>query len=313
MKKVVVASGKGGTGKTTLTALFAYLAAQTQTITVADADVEASNLSLALNVEERECEAFKGGRTARIDPVACTACGRCAEVCRFDAVLDGDGGEEAVKSAGTSYRIDPWLCEGCGFCSHVCPVAAVSMVEATAGSVCVGESRLGPITFGCLHPGEDLSGRLVTEVRSRATELAESAGADLMLIDGPPGIGCPVIAALTNTDFLVAVSEPTVSGVHDLSRLVRLSESFDLPVGVVLNKADLSAAGAEEVRRYCTAHGLRLLAEIPFDPQLSRLLLSVAEGREFREAAYQSRGVGKARLAWQKVEELLERGKVLKP
>jgi MinD superfamily P-loop ATPase len=271
MKSVVVASGKGGTGKTTMTAAFAHLAARRLRVTVADADVEASNLSLALHVRDVSCEAFRGGSKAVIDGDACTGCGLCAGVCRFDAITQDVSG---------TFRVDPLACEGCGRCAFVCELGAAVMTPSTAGEACKGDSIVGPAAFGQLGPGEDLSGKLVTEVRRLAADAAERHECDVLFIDGPPGIGCPLIAAVASADLLVAVAEPTVSGAHDLGRLADLAGRLHLPVRVLLNKADLSEDGAARIRQLCASRGLTLLAEVPFEPALGVLLEVMAEGAE---------------------------------
>lgn len=263
MKTVVIASGKGGTGKTTLTAIFARLAAEDTSIAVVDADVEASNLPIAMGVEAQRCEAFPGQGKVFIDPLVCCGCSACEHVCRFGA-LSFD-----METGG--FVIDPWACERCGFCAHVRSWDAVRKVENVSGEACVGTSPVGPIAFGRLEPGEDLSGRLVSEVRRLGLAEAVVAEATLVLVDGPPGIGCPVVASIADTDMLVAVAEPTVSGAHDLERIVELGRCFDLPVRVVLNKSDVSAAGAELIREFCRVQELPIVAEIPFDPAIALL------------------------------------------
>lgn len=269
MKTVAVVSGKGGTGKTTLTAVLAHLASEAHRVALADADVEASNLPLALRVQHEECVEFRGGAKASIAPYRCLACGLCSEVCRFEAILHPEGG---------SFAVDPIACEGCGYCALVCPTEAVTMVQTSIGKACRGQSAIGAMAHGQLDPGQDLSGRLVTEVRRLGVEAAQEHGAEILLVDGPPGTGCPLIAAITNVDLLLAVTEPTLSGVHDLVRLVGLADRFGTPVGVVLNKADLSERGAEEVRQACASSGLPLWAEIPFAPDFAEALQSMAEG-----------------------------------
>lgn len=293
MNQIVVASGKGGTGKTTLTALFALMAADSGRVVVADADVEASNLPIALAAEKGICSKFEGGAVARIEPIACANCNMCAKICRFDAVIVPPPGDAHERHA-----IDPWACEGCGACLLACRYGAIQMVKSTGGEACTGTALTGPIAFGQLGPGEDLSGRLVTEVRERAKSAAEAHEADTMLIDGPPGIGCPVIAAITNTDLLVAVTEPTVSGEHDLERLRQLATRLGVPVVVVLNKADLSEPGASRIRESCAKSGTDLIAEIPFDEGLSRLLSRLAAGE--RPAAH-SPGLEAASAAWREI------------
>jgi len=293
MKTVIIASGKGGTGKTTLTALLAHLAARDMAVVVIDADVEASNLPIALHARRVDCTDFSGGQTAHIDAARCQACGLCADVCRFDALYP--------DTARGCYAVDPFACEGCGACLHVCPSGVLTMAPVTVGFVCSGTSAVGPMAYGQLGPGEDLSGKLVTEVRGRGKTAAESHAAALMLIDGPPGIGCPVIAAMTNTDLLIAVAEPTVSGEHDLSRLVDLADRFHLPVSVVLNKADLSVPGALRIRALCDARGLTLVAEIPFDPALAGSLEHLASRDTDGFVGNESAGMRAVVQAWETI------------
>ncbi len=273
MKTIVFASGKGGTGKTTLTALAAGMLAETNRLVIADCDVEASNLPIALSATTTSSEAFSGGAVAVIDPSRCRGCGVCRRACRFDALVWPERGERSQV-----LEVDPWLCEGCTACVSACGFGAISMQERTAGTVFSGTSAAGPMSFGQLGPGEDLSGKLVTEVRARARTMAEETGADLLLIDGPPGVGCPVIAAITNTDLLVAVTEPTLSGESDLLRLVTLARGLGVPVAVVLNKSDLSARGAARIRERVATEGLELIGEIPFDPTLASALERLASG-----------------------------------
>jgi MinD superfamily P-loop ATPase len=295
VKSVVMASGKGGTGKTTITAAFAHLAARRLRVTVADADVEASNLSLALHVRDLSCEVFPGGSKGVIDAAVCTECGLCARVCRFDAITRGPSG---------MYRVDPFACEGCGRCAFECPAGAAAMTPSTAGEACRGDSVVGPAAFGQLGPGEDLSGKLVTEVRRLAADSAERHDSDVLFIDGPPGIGCPLLAAVASTDLLVAVAEPTVSGAHDLERLADLAARLRLPVRVVLNKVDLSEEGAARIRRLCASRGLALLAEVPFEPTLAALLETLAEGAE-GSSVERASGMREVAKAWEAIEREL--------
>ena len=282
MRTIAFASGKGGTGKTTLTALIAHLVSSERSIVVADCDVEASNLPIALHAQVTSFEPFEGGAVAVVDEARCTGCGACEAVCRFAAL----SGPEAGSSAG-AYAVDPWACEGCGACVPACPAAAIALVPKKAGELFTASSTVGPVSFGQLGPGEDLSGRLVTEVRSRAKAMAQETAADLLLIDGPPGVGCPVTAAIADVDLLVAVTEPTLSGEHDLARLVVLARRLRVPVAVVLNKADLSASGAARIRGWVSNEGLEMLGEIPFDEGLAGVLGRFAsdEGGEAHVAA----------------------------
>jgi len=223
---------------------------------------------LALRVRAQECTGFQGGAKAVISPEACVSCGLCREVCRFQAVQ--------VSASGV-FHIDPLSCEGCGHCARVCPRGAVTMVPASVGQACRGVCSVGPIAFGQLGPGQDLSGRLVTEVRRLGLEAAREHRAEVLFIDGPPGTGCPLIAALSSTDLVVGVAEPTLSGVHDLGRLADLAARFRIPVRVILNKADLSESGARKLRDFCKKRALPLLAEIPFDRDFAGSLQALAD------------------------------------
>ena len=289
MRTVVIASGKGGTGKTTLTALFSRLAAGSDRVVLVDADVEASNLPLALSVEASSCESFTGGGNAWIDPLVCSGCSACEFVCRFGAL--------SFSMETGVFTVDPWACERCGFCVYVCPMDAVRMVDTTVGEACVGTSPVGPLAYGRLEPGQDLSGRLVSEVRRLGSSEAQEQGLSLVIVDGPPGIGCPVVASIADTDLLVAVTEPTVSGEHDLARIVELARRFDLPVRVILNKSDLSAAGARRIREYCRLGELQLIAEIPYDPAFGEYASS-ANAR----TVVGGTAIAEATLAWRRIE-----------
>lgn len=277
MQRIIFASGKGGTGKTTLTALTARLLAdEGMPIALADCDVEAANLPIALAAQVISREPFAGGSTAVLDPDACIGCGACALVCRFDA-LRAD--EDYYRTR--AYVVDPWACEGCGACVPACPHDAITMEQSQAGEVISAEASIGPMVFGRLAPGEDLSGKLVTEVRQRADAIASDRGLEFMWIDGPPGVGCPAIAAITGTDLVVGVTEPTVSGEHDLMRLAALARRFKIPVSVVLNKADLSAEGARRLKEHIAAEGLELIAEIPYDTAVAQIPERLARGEQF--------------------------------
>lgn len=300
MKTVVFASGKGGTGKTTLTALAAHAWAS-RGIVLADCDVEAANLPIALGARETGARPFLGGGVAVIDQDVCRGCGACARVCRFDAIVPGRAGSRPTLA------VDAFACEGCGACIEQCPDGAISMTGTIAGRVVEAASTAGPIVYGELEPGEDLSGKLVTEVRGAAGRIAETDGAGLVLVDGPPGVGCPVIASVTNADLLVAVAEPTISGEHDLARLLDLARRLKVRAAMVLNKADLSASGADRIRDLAAREGLPLIGEIPFDEALARTLHDLAAGAAFEDVlAGGSPGIVAARDAIEATEALLE-------
>ena len=263
MRQVVVLSGKGGTGKTTVTAGLAFLAAQGMDLVLADADVDAANLELVLDPAKRERHEFWSGRLAVIDPEKCTACGRCAEVCRFDAVIPDE----------RAYQIDALACEGCATCAFQCPVEAIEMVEQQAGCWFRSETRLGALFHAHLFAGQENSGKLVSRVKKEAGDWASDHGADLLLVDGPPGIGCPVIAASTGADLALLVVEPTVAGVHDLQRVLATTEHFRVPALVVINKADLNTGQTERISAFCEERGVPVVGTLSYDPQVTKAMV----------------------------------------
>ena len=228
MKQIVILSGKGGTGKTTVAASFAALS---KNAVFADCDVDASNLHLLLNPEIIETIDFKGLELATIDSEKCIRCELCVENCRFDAIKD--------------FSIDPVHCEGCGVCEFVCPNDAIIMVERVCGHAYISNTRFGPMSHARLDPGMENSGKLVSLVRRNAKRLAENGGQDLILVDGPPGIGCPAIASLAEIDYGLLVIEPTLSGIHDLKRALLLLEHFSVEPLVCINKYDLNENNTE--------------------------------------------------------------------
>lgn len=253
MKQLVVVSGKGGTGKTVFSASLAALAGQ---VALADVDVDASNLHLLLRPEILERHEFVGGKKARVDERGCTACGRCQPVCRFDAISE-DGSGRAL--------IDPLACEGCGLCARVCDVAAISMEPCVSGEWFVSRTRFGPFVHARLGIAQENSGKLVTEVRKRARALGEREGRELLIMDGSPGIGCPVIASLSGTDLALIVTEPTPSGVHDMERIAELARHFKVRAVCAVNKFDLNPANADRISSWCAGQQIPLVGMIPFD------------------------------------------------
>ncbi len=262
MKQLVILSGKGGTGKTTVTAALAHLAAQTRPIVLADADVDAANLGLVLAPVTEETHDFTGGRIAVVDAARCIACGRCAEICRFDAVVPGD-----------TYAVDPIACEGCATCFYECPTHAITMTPQRAGQWFVATTRYGPLYHAHLFAGQENSGKLVTLVKQMARLRAFDDAADLLLVDGPPGIGCPVIAALAGANLALIVTEPTVSGAHDLERALGLAAHFNIPAMVLLNKADLGPAQAEAIVAHCAARNVPLIGRLPYDAAVTEAMV----------------------------------------
>jgi MinD superfamily P-loop ATPase len=260
MKRIVFLSGKGGPGKTTLASVFA---GRVEGLTVVDADVDAANLHLIFHPEIEETGIYRGSSVAVRDEELCTACGRCLEVCRFDAVNAG-------------LQIDPLLCEGCGACVTACPVDALRLVERPSGEWYVGRAARRPMVGAELYPGEEVSGKLVSVIREKADEIAKDEGSKRIAIDGSPGIGCPVIASTTGTQAAVLVTEPSRSGLHDLERILGVVRHFGVPAYLVLNKADLSEPLAEEVEAFARREELPMLGRIPYD---ERVLEALRVGR----------------------------------
>ena len=296
MKEMVVLSGKGGTGKTSLVAAFAALADQK---VLADCDVDAADLHLILTPRTLQVQEFQGRRRAHIVADRCAGCGACAEHCRFGAIaFDGPGNGAIAKT----YRVDPLACEGCGVCSHVCPTQAVEFSLGRDGEWYISETRHGPLVHARLDPGGENSGKLVTLVREGARAVAKERDLDLLLVDGSPGIGCPVIASVAGTDLVLGVAEPTLSGQHDLERLAALTAHFRIPMAVCINKADLNPDVASAIERWCQARGIRIVGRIPYDPVFThaqgqrKSVVEIADG----PAAKALRGV------WQETRATLE-------
>lgn len=293
MREITVVSGKGGTGKTSVTAAFAKLAARSgHRAVVCDLDVDAADLHLLLHPEILEATAFSGGKVAVLDRDICTGCGVCQSYCRFGAIAETDDG----------IRVDAELCEGCGVCARFCHKAAIAMTPRTSGRWFRSRTALGPMLHAELFPGEENSGLLVSRLREEARAVCDAGVCDLVLADGPPGIGCPVVSAISGTGFVVIVTEPTVSGFHDLRRIADLCGHFQRPVGVVLNKADLDPAIGSAIHEMCLARDHALLAEIPYSVAVVRGLV---DGRSLDEIA--ADGVSAAiAQAWDGVSASLE-------
>jgi len=259
MKELVVLSGKGGTGKTSIVASFAALYDDK---VVADCDVDAADLHLVLSPRMTSWKAFHGSKLAIIDQDGCTECGRCAEVCRYDAIIQETDPADPTR---TKYSVDPLACEGCGACVIACPADTILLTDAMTGEWTVSESRLGPLIHARLGIGQESSGKLVTMVRSQAAVEARERGVALSLIDGSPGIGCPVIASLTGADLALVVTEPTVSGLHDLERVAGVAKKLGVPVTVTINKHDINPDAAARIEEWCTSAGISVAARIPYD------------------------------------------------
>jgi MinD superfamily P-loop ATPase len=262
VKQIVVLSGKGGTGKTSVMAALADLASRDAQIVLGDADVDAANLALVLAPEEKERHDFVSGKVAVIDGELCTACGRCAEICRFDAVSDQD-----------DYRVDPVACEGCAACFYQCPVEAIAMQDCTAGIWSRAETAYGVLFHAHLYAGQENSGKLVTRVKQEAALWANDHDAAYVILDGPPGIGCPVIAACAGADLALLVVEPTVSGVHDLERVLATVQHFGVAPAVVVNKCDINPQRTEAVATFCRENDIPMVGRIPFDTVVTEAMV----------------------------------------
>jgi MinD superfamily P-loop ATPase len=271
MKQLVILSGKGGTGKTTVAAALAHLASEEMPVVLADADVDAANLELVLSPKKLEEHDFTGGQVAIIDPGLCTSCGICAEVCRFEAIIPGDD----------TYRVDDIACEGCASCFYQCPVKAIRMEEQTAGRWFRSDTRFGrraepveaPLFHAHLFAAQENSGKLVTLVKQQGRLRALDEGRQLLIVDGPPGIGCPVISASAGADLALLVVEPTVSGVHDLERILATTDHFGVPALVCINKVDVNPKRAAEVEAFCGGRGIKVVGRIPFDTVVTEAMV----------------------------------------
>jgi MinD superfamily P-loop ATPase len=269
MKQLVILSGKGGTGKTSVAATFAHMAAegdQPVRAILADADVDASNLELVLSPRVLEAHDFMGGGVAIIDPDACEGCEVCVEVCRFDAITRVGPGEGSLW-------VDSIACDGCAACVYQCPTQAIHMEQQVAGQWFRSKSRYGPLFHAALRPAQENSGKLVTMVKQQARLLALDEGYDLVIVDGPPGIGCPVISAASGADLALIVAEPTAAGIHDLERVLQTTEHFNLPALVCINKADLYPAGAGSIEAFCRERGIEVVGHIPFDTSVTQAMV----------------------------------------
>lgn len=285
-KEILVISGKGGTGKTTLTASFAALG---RLCVIADCDVDAADLFLLTSPERLSSEPFSGGRAPVLDAGACTGCGLCVRRCRFAALSLRDG----------VVALDHFACEGCGLCSRICPEGAIAMRDQVNGEWYISRTPYGPMAHAKLHVAEENSGKLVTLVRKQARLLAVEEKLGLILIDGSPGIGCPVIASLAGVDYAVAVTEPTLSGLHDLKRVAELARRFGVEVGVCVNKCDLNSEMTGRIEEYCHGAGMGIIGRIPYD----RSVVEALARSEPVVNAYDSPAAKAVREIWKRVRK----------
>lgn len=284
VKQMTVVSGKGGTGKTSVLASFAALA---EDKVIADCDVDASNLYLIMHPDDLDSGGFMGAKVVVRDEELCARCGICEDTCRFDAI--------------TANTTDEMACEGCGACVLTCPADALVLKPIEVGNWFTGVSEHGPMAHARLHPAGESSGRLVTLVRQKAEDLAYANNLGLILIDGPPGLGCTTTAALADVDLALIVTEPSLSGIHDMERQVQLIKHFGLPAAVIINKWDINAENSAQLRGYCEEQELPVLGEIPFDTTVTHALTAQKPLVEFNDGPA-SQAI---RKAWARTEELL--------
>lgn len=288
MKQLVVLSGKGGTGKTSLTAALAHLASLGEPrvpAVLVDADVDAANLGLVLQPDFAERHEFWGGSLAEIDPQQCHACGACADVCRYDAII-----------SGVTYAVDPTACDGCAACVYACPEQAIRMVQQLEGEWFHSQTRYGPLFHAELYPGRENSGKLVTLVKQFARLLATDQEIPLVIVDGPPGIGCPVISASAGADLALVVTEPSLSGQHDLQRALAMLKHFKVQAWVLINKADLYPQGCAEIHQFAAQSGVEVIGEVPFDPSV---VAAMTQGQPVTAYQPQSAASIVMRAVWQ--------------
>jgi MinD superfamily P-loop ATPase len=256
-KELCVLSGKGGTGKTSLVGA---LAALVPNKILVDCDVDAPDLHLLLSPKIKSREEFLGGRKAVIHRKLCTECGQCREVCGFEAISE-------------DFQVDPTSCEGCGVCVHFCSFGAIEFPLALCGEWFVSETRFGPMVHAQLGAGQENSGLLVAVIRGKAQDLAEEKSLPLILVDGPPGIGCPVISSLTGADGVLIITEPTLSGLHDLNRVLDLAGHFHIPGMILINKYDLNQEMTDRIEAYCREKGLGVAGRLPYDPVVTEAMI----------------------------------------
>jgi MinD superfamily P-loop ATPase len=261
MKEIVIISGKGGTGKTSLTASYAYLGGKD--VIVADCDVDAADMHLLLAPDFQDGEAFYSGELAFINQDACIKCGKCADVCRFDAIPNNHN----------KYEVDQISCEGCGYCARICPTNAIINESQNVGKWYVSNIKTGSVMVHArLGIGADNSGKLVAKVKKEAKNIAEDEFKDYVIVDGSPGVGCPVVSSLSGASFVVLVTEPSLSGLHDLKRVYELVKKFKIEAGCIINKADINEKVTAEILEFLLQENILHLANLPFDDDFTRAM-----------------------------------------
>ena len=286
--ETAVISGKGGTGKSSISAAFATLG---ERVVLADCDVDAANLYLLFNPIHEDEQIYIAGTKAVIDYTLCNSCGVCMDYCRFGAVR--------LSSSDGSYSIDDISCDGCRLCQRVCPNGAITMINNDKSRMYSGSFRNGKMVYGRLAPGEENSGKLVNMVRDRARVLSRESGIDEIIIDGPPGTGCAVISSITGTDRVVVVTEPTSSGLHDLKRTIEIASKFGFSAWVIINKYDLNISMSDQIESYCSQEGIRVAGRVKFDPVVVESML---KGKSLFEYAPDSQVSLEIREIWERIQ-----------
>lgn len=286
MKQLTILSGKGGTGKTSIAASFAALAKQT---VVADCDVDAPDLHILLHPEKIKTQEFMGSKIAVIDKTKCTHCGMCKEKCNFDAI-------------NNKLEVDAIACEGCGVCKFACPIDVIMLTPRISGKAFTSKTKYGFMSHAQLCPGESNSGKLVTIVRQNAKMLAEKENCDMIIIDGSPGIGCPVIASITGVNAALVVTEPTLSGIHDLERVLSLLDHFQVVPFVCVNMYDINTVNTNKILSFCKEKGIEIVGIIPFSSEVTQAMIN---GKTIIEYSPKSRIAREITTMWKKIHAIL--------
>jgi MinD superfamily P-loop ATPase len=287
MKQIAVLSGKGGTGKTSLTACFAVLAKKA---VVVDCDVDAPDLHLLLHPQILQTQQFMGSKLAVIDETKCIKCGLCRKLCRFDALTE-------------DLKVDSIACEGCGVCGEFCTADAITLTERVSGSAFISKTQYGFMSHALLYPGEANSGKLVTLVRQNAKKVAQNENLNLVLIDGSPGIGCPVIASITGVDAALVVTEPTMSGIHDLQRILGLLAHFKVAPMVCVNMCDINTENTQQILDFCMQNNVPIVGLIQFNPEVTKAMIN---GKPILEYSPKSSISNEITRMWAKITSFLE-------